>query len=127
MLVLFGILIIIASIILGFVVLVQNPKGGGISGSLGGFSNQLIGVKSSTDIMEKGTWIFAAVVGILCIISPAFIPKDGTSSSKNDELLKGTTTAPQQKVAPVPSTTPINTTVPMPANATTVDTTKTNK
>lgn len=104
MLVLFGILIIVASVILGFIVLVQNPKGGGISGSLGGFSNQLIGVKSSTDVMEKGTWIFAAVVAILCIISPAFIPKDGGTSSTNDKLLKETTTAPQQKVAPVPST-----------------------
>ena len=58
MLILFGILIIVSSIILGFIVLIQNPKGGGISGSLGGFSNQLMGVKQSTDVMEKGTWIF---------------------------------------------------------------------
>ena len=108
MLVLFGILIIVASVILGFIVLIQNPKGGGLSGSLGGFSNQLMGVKQSTDVMEKGTWVFAAVVGILCMLSPAFIPKDSSGSSKNDELLKGATTAPQksQPVAP--------TTVPMP-------------
>ncbi|MEQ1554079.1 MAG: preprotein translocase subunit SecG [Ferruginibacter sp.] len=104
MLVLFGILIIVASVILGFIVLIQNPKGGGVSGVLGGVSNQLIGVKSSTDVMEKGTWIFAAIVGILCVISPAFIPKDGTASSKNDDLLKGTTTKPQQTV-PTPNTT----------------------
>jgi preprotein translocase subunit SecG len=112
MLVLFGILIIIASVILGFIVLIQNPKGGGISGSLGGFSNQLIGVKSSTDIMEKGTWIFAAVVGILCIISPAFTPKDATSNKKNDDLIKGASTAPQKKVAPntVTIPTPVDTT-----------------
>lgn len=95
MLVLFGVLIIVASVILGFIVLIQNPKGGGVSGVLGGMSNQLIGVKSSTDVMEKGTWIFAAVVGILCIVSPAFIPKDGTASSKNDDLLKNTSTKPQ--------------------------------
>jgi preprotein translocase subunit SecG len=103
MLVIFGILIILASVILGFIVLIQNPKGGGISGVLGGVSNQLIGVKSSTDIMEKGTWIFAAVVGILCVVSPAFIPKDGTASSKNDDLLKNTSTKPQQ-TAPTPTT-----------------------
>ncbi len=109
MLVIFGILIIVASVILGFIVLIQNPKGGGISGSLGGFSNQLMGVKQSTDVMEKGTWIFAAVVGILCLISPAFIPKDGTGSSKNDDLLKGATSAPIQRVQPTPATT-----VPMP-------------
>jgi preprotein translocase subunit SecG len=125
MLVLFGILIIAASVILGFIVLIQNPKGGGVSGVLGGVSNQLIGVKSSTDVMEKGTWIFAAVVGILCIVSPAFIPKDGTASSKNDDLLKNTSTKP----AVAPTTTPTtgtmpNTTGTTPANTATPDSIK---
>jgi len=86
------------------IVLIQNPKGGGLSGTLGGFSNQLMGVKQTTDVLEKGTWVFAAVVGILCLMSPAFIPKDGTGSSKNDDLLKGVSTSPQQK-APAPATT----------------------
>ncbi len=95
MLALFGVLIIVASIILGFIVLIQNPKGGGVSGVLGGMSNQLIGVKSSTDVMEKGTWIFAAVVGILCIVSPAFIPKDGSANSANDDIRKGLNVKPQ--------------------------------
>ena len=84
MLALFGVLIIIASIVLGLIVLIQNPKGGGLSGTLGGFSNQLMGVKQTTDVLEKGTWIFAAVVGILCLISPAFIPKDGTGNANSD-------------------------------------------
>lgn len=108
MLVLFGILIIVSSIILGLIVLVQNPKGGGLTGSLGGFSNQLIGVKQSTDVMEKGTWIFAAIVGILCLISPAFITKDGkkTGPDKIDEISKPQTQ--QQAPAPAP-TTPANT------------------
>ncbi len=119
MLILFGILIIIASVILGFIVLIQNPKGGGIAGSLGGFSNQLIGVKSSTDVMEKGTWIFAALVGILCIVSPAFTPKEGTGS-KNDDLLKGTTTTPQKKIATPTSPT----TGTLPSATPTTDTTK---
>ncbi len=110
MLVLFGILIIAASVILGLIVLIQNPKGGGLTGALGGFSNQLIGVKQSTDVMEKGTWIFAAVVGLLCIVSPAFIPGDGTSSAENDELLKGVNTRPQTNPAPAQN----NTTTPMP-------------
>lgn len=104
MLALFGVLIILASVILGLIVLIQNPKGGGLSGTLGGFSNQLMGVKQTTDVLEKGTWVFAAVVGILCLISPAFIPKDSTGSSKNDDLLKGVSTTPQQK-GQAPSTT----------------------
>jgi len=104
MLILFGILVIIASVVLGFIVLVQNPKGGGLSGSLGGFGNQLMGVKQTTDILEKGTWVFAGIVGILCVISPLFIPKSAGGSSKNDDLInKAPATAPQQQNAvPLP-------------------------
>jgi preprotein translocase subunit SecG len=105
MLVLFGILIIVASIILGLIVLIQNPKGGGLSASFGGFSNQLMGVKQTTDVLEKGTWLFAAIVAILCIVSPAFIPKNAGSSTVNDDLMKGVS-APASKPA---TTTPPNT------------------
>jgi len=55
MLIIFAILIIITAIILGTIVLVQNPKGGGLSGSFGGLGNQLMGVKQTTDVLEKGT------------------------------------------------------------------------
>ncbi len=96
MLIVFGILIILASVILGLIVLVQNPKGGGLSGSLGGFSNQLMGVKQTTDVLEKGTWVFASLVAILCIVSPVFIPVASGTSSKNDELIKNApATAPK--------------------------------
>lgn len=113
MLVIFGVLIILASVILGMIVLIQNPKGGGLTGSLSGFSNQLMGVKQTTDVLEKGTWIFAAVVGLLCLVSPAFIPKDTGGSSKNQELLNNmNTTAP---AATPKATTPATNTVTMPA------------
>lgn len=106
MLVLFGILIIIASIVLGLIVLIQNPKGGGLSSSFGGFGNQIMGVKQTTDVLEKGTWLFAAIVGVLCLVSPAFIPKDGSSNSANKELLEGVSTKPQNTApAPAPTTT----------------------
>lgn len=98
MLALFGVLIIIASVVLGLIVLIQNPKGGGLSGTFGGFSNQLMGVKQTTDVLEKGTWIFAAAVGILCLMSPAFIPKD--SGSSGDDLIKGISTSPATQATP---------------------------
>ena len=110
MLIVFGILLILASIVLGLIVLVQNPKGGGLSGTLGGFSNQLMGVKQTTDVLEKGTWVFASFVGILCIISPVFINSATGAGSKNDELIKNApATAPktsQPTTAPLP--TPVN-------------------
>ena len=74
MVTLFIILIVLASVILSLIVLLQNPKGGGLAGNVAGFSNQFMGVKQTTDVLEKGTWIFAAVIGILCIISTVFIP-----------------------------------------------------
>lgn len=111
MLALFGVLIIIASVVLGLIVLIQNPKGGGLSGSLSGFGNQLMGVKQSTDVLEKGTWIFAAIVGILCLVSPAFIPKDGSSSTANDNLINN---APVSNPQSKPAAPAGNTTVPMP-------------
>lgn len=105
MLVLFGILIMISSVILGFIVLIQNPKGGGLSSSFGGVGNQLMGVRQTTNALEKGTWMFAAVVGILCTISPAFIPKGGTGTN-NDLLQNVDTRAPGgQQTAPAPATT----------------------
>ena len=88
MLIIFGFLIIITSVILGLIVLIQNPKGGGLSSSFGGFGNQLMGVKQTTDVLEKGTWLFAGIVGLLCLLSPAFIPKTGGTSSPNDAVTK---------------------------------------
>ncbi len=112
MLVLFGILIMISSVILGLIVLIQNPKGGGLSSSFGGVGNQLMGVRQTTNALEKGTWVFAGVVAILCIISPAFIPNGG-SGTNNDLLQNVETRAPGgQQAAPAPATT-----APMPGTA----------
>jgi preprotein translocase subunit SecG len=79
MVILFVVLVIIAAVVLGFIVLVQNPKGGGLAGNVAGFSNQFMGVKQTTDVLEKGTWIFATVIGILCLFSTLFIPRDKTT------------------------------------------------
>ena len=92
MLILFGILVIIASVILGLIVLIQNPKGGGLSSSFGGFGNQIMGVKQTTDVLEKGTWLFAGIIGVLCLVSPAFIPKEGEGSAPNKGLIENIST-----------------------------------
>ena len=108
MLIVFGVIIIIASIILGLIILIQNPKGGGLSSSFGGLGNQLMGVKQTTDVLEKGTWLFAAIIGVLCLTSAMFIPKTGGSSRDNqmiDETPVGV--APQPK-----NTVPLNNSSP---------------
>lgn len=94
---LFLILIILFCILLGLVVLIQNPKGGGLAGTIGGFSNQFMGVKQTTDVLEKGTWIFAGAIGLLCIISTVFM-KGGTG---DDQFIKGINTNQQQQTLPL--------------------------
>lgn len=104
MTILFIILIILACVVLSLIVLVQNPKGGGLSGNIAGFSNQFMGVKQTTDVLEKGTWIFAAVIGILCILSTLFIPGSHTPRAQ--------TQSEQTQSAPAQNQTPTNTGTP---------------
>ena len=90
------ILITIVCVILGLIVLIQNPKGGGLSGTLAGFNNQFMGVKQTTDVLEKGTWLFVSVLGALCILSVAFL--SGTSGTSNNSLQDiNTSTVPTQQ------------------------------
>ncbi len=90
MTILFVILIILASVILGFIVLVQNPKGGGLAGNIAGFSTQFMGVKQTTDVLEKGTWIFAGIIGVLSLASTLFISGSGSASNKAVEKISNT-------------------------------------
>lgn len=108
MTILFLILIILASVVLGLVVLIQNPKGGGLTGSIAGFSNQFMGVKQTTDVLEKGTWIFAAVVGVLCLVSAFFISGNSSSASVNSKASGASVPAVSQPVTP-PAQLPTNT------------------
>jgi preprotein translocase subunit SecG len=69
------VLILIACAILAFFILIQNPKGGGLSGTFGSMSSAVMGVKQSTDVMEKGTWTMIGIIGGLCVISVMFFQK----------------------------------------------------
>ena len=105
MTVLFLILIILAAVVLSMIVLVQNPKGGGLAGTLGGFSNQFMGVKQTTDVLEKGTWVFAGIIVFLCLISSMLINRPGESNN----MIKQVPTGAGSNTAPA-TTTPAQTT-----------------
>ena len=93
MTILFLVLVVICAAVLGFIILVQNPKGGGLQGSVGGFGNQFMGVKQTTDVLEKGTWIFAGAIAVLCLISTLFF--SSVKSSSIDQRNFGNTPAPK--------------------------------
>ncbi|HVB03850.1 MAG TPA: preprotein translocase subunit SecG [Chitinophagaceae bacterium] len=118
MLVFFGVLIVLACVFLGLFVLIQNPKGGGLSATFGGFSNQVMGVRQTTDVLEKGTWLLATIIGGLCLISSFFIPSSslntGPVKPRSEQLLNGTQTTPM--TLPVtPPANPLNQSTPLPA------------
>jgi preprotein translocase subunit SecG len=69
----FIVLVIIAAVVLGFLVLIQAPKGGGLATNVGGVGSNLMGVKETTDVLEKGTWIFVTILALLCLFSSALI------------------------------------------------------
>ncbi len=98
----FVILILLACVFLGLIILIQNPKGGGLAGNVGGFSNQIMGVKQTTDVLEKGTWVLAIVVACLaCLFSALFIPRT-VSTEIRDVKPAATSTFPTTPPAAKP-------------------------
>lgn len=54
---------IFAAILLVFVVLAQNSKGGGLSSQFGGSgASNIMGVKKTGDLLERLTWIFIVII-----------------------------------------------------------------
>ena len=107
MTVLFLILMVLACVILGFIILIQNPKGGGLAGNVAGISNQFMGVKQTNDVLEKGTWIFVSLIALLSICSVIFM--NGETSTPNDALKNINTnvsTAPSNQTPAQPTTPP---------------------
>ena len=82
------VLLIIVCILLVLIVLVQNSKGGGLASNFQS-SNQIMGVRKTTDFLEKATWVLAATLLILSIGGTAFIPRDakaGAQSAIKDQI-----------------------------------------
>ena len=68
------VLVILASILMGGIVLIQESKGGGLASSFAS-SNQIMGVRKTTDFLEKATWGLAVAMVVLSIVSAAFVTK----------------------------------------------------
>lgn len=68
MYILLTILIVIAAVLLTLLVLVQNSKGGGLAAGFGS-GNQVMGVRKTTDFLEKATWVLIAVIVLLSVFA----------------------------------------------------------
>ena len=80
------ILILVVSVLLGLVVLVQNSKGGGLISNFGS-ANQMMGVRQTTDFLEKATWTMAIILVVLCLVSSVSI-KTGRSGNAQDSQMR---------------------------------------
>lgn len=78
MFILVSVLVFIVAILLILVVLVQNPKGGLASNFSS--SNQVMGVRKTTDFLEKATWSLGIALLVLSVISSSLV--GGTSTAK---------------------------------------------
>ena len=99
------ILILIVSVLLGLIVLVQNSKGGGLVSNFGG-ANQMMGVRQTTDFLEKATWTMAGILVVLCLISSITIPKNVKQGNALDtemrqQIENTMPSAPATQAAPV--------------------------
>jgi len=96
------ILILLASVLLIFIVFIQNPKGGGLSSDFGA-AQQLGGVQKTNDFIDKATWSLAGTIAVLSIImtlrTKSFMPTQQEQ-------------APAQQEQPVGSQSPTGTPPP---------------
>ncbi|MCD7937313.1 MAG: preprotein translocase subunit SecG [Tannerellaceae bacterium] len=70
-----SVLIMLAALLLIFIVMIQNSKGGGLAAGFSS-SNQIMGVRKTTDFLEKATWGLAGFVVLACIGITAFIERE---------------------------------------------------
>ncbi|MDZ4823459.1 MAG: preprotein translocase subunit SecG [Flavobacteriales bacterium] len=97
-------LVVICSVLLGLVVLVQNPKGGGLAVGFQG-TQQIGGVQRTTDFLEKATWYLATAVFALCLLSAYFYASERTiqnspATEQPSGPATGTDAAPPADVPP---------------------------
>ena len=75
------ILAIIICVLLGLLILIQEPKGGGLTSGFAGSSN-IIGVQRAGDLLEKGTWILTISLMVIVLLINVVIPKGGDRKEK---------------------------------------------
>lgn len=80
-----SIVILIVAVLLVFIVTIQNPKGGGLASGFSS-SNSIMGVRKTTDLLEKVTWSLAGAMVVLCLLVAKWAPR-GTSSNQPESVI----------------------------------------
>ncbi len=84
--VLISVLIFITCVLLVLIVLVQNAKGGGLASNFSS-SNQVMGVRKTTDFLEKATWTLAIILLVLTLSTSFVIPRGQMAAGPESEVI----------------------------------------
>ncbi len=76
------ILTLIASILVILAVLVQNPKSGMAANF--GASNQVMGVRETTNFLEKFTWTMAVAIAVLSLVATMTMGRGAIAGGNSD-------------------------------------------
>ncbi|HIV32677.1 MAG TPA: preprotein translocase subunit SecG [Candidatus Alistipes excrementigallinarum] len=74
-------LILVASVLVILAVLVQNPKSGMAANF--GASNQVMGVRETTNFLEKFTWAMAIAIVVLSLVATLAMDKSLVATSNS--------------------------------------------
>ena len=85
------ILIVIAALLMIGIVLIQESKGGGLAADFAS-SNAIMGVRKTTDVIEKATWTLAAAMVVLSVLCAYVAP----TASSSQSVLENVATEQQQ-------------------------------
>ncbi len=99
------VLIFIVCVLLVLIVLVQNSKGGGLASNFQS-SNQIMGVRKTTDFLEKATWVLAGALLVLSIMGSAFIPRERMTQEQSRVRQQIETAVDPTQVPNFPTTVP---------------------
>ena len=83
-----SILILLVSGLLGLIVLVQNPKGGGLAANFTGSGSQFMGVRQTADFLEKASWGLAIALLVLSLTASMIIPRHVSEFGAQDTKLR---------------------------------------
>ena len=89
---LFVILIVLAAFLMIGIVLIQESKGGGLASNFSS-SNSIMGVRKTTDVVEKVTWALAVVMVVLSIACTWVAPQASAEQSVMEKESTTTNTA----------------------------------
>lgn len=75
------VLALLASVALILIVVVQKSKGGGLAASFAS-ANNIMGVRKSTDMLEKMTWWFFGALAVLCLVLSLMMARGGVETNE---------------------------------------------